>query len=391
MIPNDVITLLNTLEQAGHTAYLVGGCVRDMLMQKTPHDWDITTSAKPEQVKQLFAHTYDTGILHGTVTVLLHNKHYEITTYRIESDYKDCRHPNTVQFVDRIEDDLSRRDFTMNAIAYNPKCGFVDPYHGKQDIQDKVIRSVRHANERFSEDALRILRAIRFSAQLDFIIESETLEGIKHCKALLQYISKERIRDELGKILLSSHPESICSLRTLGLLPYMISKPIEPISLTPLCQSPPLLSVRLALLLQKSSAKALLKELKYDNQTIKNVLNLIRYQDFFNAVGLSKITVKKLLGCLESDLFDQLMLMETALGNDMTLPKALKDEIVLKQEPYLLAHLAITGNDLIQSGIQAGQKIGKLLNLALDKVIEEPTLNDREHLINYCLTCSHFM
>lgn len=386
MIPKDVITLLSTLEQAGHTAYIVGGSVRDMLMQKTPHDWDITTSAKPQQVKKLFTHTYDTGILHGTVTVLLHNVHYEITTYRIESDYQDCRHPDTVQFVDHIEQDLSRRDFTINAIAYNPKQGFIDPYHGREDIKNKVIRSVREARERFSEDALRILRAIRFSAQLDFTIEAKTLEGIKQCKALLSYISKERIRDELDKMLLSSHPDSVYSLKALGLLPYIVSHNIEMMPPKTLCQSPPLLSIRLALLLQHSLAKALLKELKYDNQTTRNVLNLIRYEGFFDTEVPSKVTVKKLLGKLNQDLFDDLMLMEQALGKNIDVPRALKKEILSQNEPYLLSHLAITGNDLIQAGIVPGQKIGKLLNLALEKVIKEPNLNDKAYLIAYCMT-----
>lgn len=199
-IPQEALVIINRLEVAGYEAYVVGGCVRDLLMGREPNDWDITTSAKPEEVKEVFEKTYDTGIEHGTVTVILDTEHYEVTTYRIEGEYKDFRRPDHVSFVEDIALDLSRRDFTMNAIAYHPDRGFVDPYNGMKHIKEQRIKSVREAKERFEEDALRILRGIRFSAQLDFQIESNTIKGIEECRHLLEYISKERVRDEFLKI-----------------------------------------------------------------------------------------------------------------------------------------------------------------------------------------------
>jgi len=208
-LPQKVDYIINQLMKHGFEAYAVGGCVRDSILGKEPEDWDITTSAKPEEVKKIFYRTIDTGILHGTVTVMLEKEGYEVTTYRIDGEYEDNRHPKAVEFTANLTEDLRRRDFTINAMAYNGKGGMVDIFGGLRDIEDGIIRCVGSARDRFDEDALRILRAIRFSAQLGFEIEEETLEAIKEKKEHLKNISAERIRVELNKLLLSDHPEKL--------------------------------------------------------------------------------------------------------------------------------------------------------------------------------------
>ncbi|MBR0153830.1 MAG: CCA tRNA nucleotidyltransferase, partial [Lachnospiraceae bacterium] len=207
LIPANAELILRSLEEAGHEAYIVGGCVRDALLGREPQDWDITTSALPEQVQALFRRTIDTGIQHGTVTVMFGKEAYEVTTYRIDGEYHDGRHPDQVTFTRSLEEDLKRRDFTINAMAYNPKRGLVDLFGGQKDLAERVIRAVGDARERFSEDALRMLRAVRFAGQLGFAIEEGTLEGIRALAPTLAKISQERIREELTKLLLSPQPE----------------------------------------------------------------------------------------------------------------------------------------------------------------------------------------
>ena len=208
-IPQDVLWILNKLNQAGYEAYVVGGCVRDSLMGREPNDWDITTDAEPLQVKGLFRRTIDTGLQHGTVTVMNHGVGYEVTTYRLDGEYDDHRRPDSVTFSKNLADDLMRRDFTINAMAYHPEKGLVDLYGGTEDLEEKRIRAVGDPDARFNEDALRILRAVRFAAQLGFQIEPETREAIrKHVKEL-SFVSIERIETELTKLICSPHPEEI--------------------------------------------------------------------------------------------------------------------------------------------------------------------------------------
>jgi len=208
-LPQKVDHIINELIKNGYEAYAVGGCVRDSILGRDPEDWDITTSAKPEEVKKIFRRTVDTGILHGTVTVMLDKDGYEVTTYRIDGEYEDNRHPKEVEFTANLVEDLKRRDFTINAMAYNNQDGLVDLYGGLKDIEEGIIRCVGSAVDRFDEDALRILRAIRFSAQLGFDIDGETLEAIKLKKEHLKNISAERIRVELNKLLVSDHPDKL--------------------------------------------------------------------------------------------------------------------------------------------------------------------------------------
>lgn len=216
-MPDKVKEIIQTLVDHGYEAYAVGGCVRDSILGRIPGDWDITTSAQPEQVKQLFRRTIDTGIEHGTVTIMLDKDGFEVTTYRIDGEYEDNRHPKNVEFTSNLVEDLKRRDFTINAMAYNDQEGVVDKFHGLDDIKRKIIRCVGNPDERFDEDALRILRAIRFAAQLDFIIEPETEAAIEKKTDFLRNISAERIRVELEKLLVSKHPEKLIYAYRLGI------------------------------------------------------------------------------------------------------------------------------------------------------------------------------
>lgn len=438
-IPKDALEIIRCIEDAGYEAYIVGGCVRDLLMQREPNDWDITTSAKPEEIKRVFKRTYDTGIKHGTVTVILNKEHFEVTTYRIESDYKDFRHPENVSFVEDITLDLSRRDFTMNAIAYHPERGFVDPYEGMKDIERGCIRSVRNAVERFTEDALRILRAVRFAAQLGFEIEDETIAGIRECRDLLRHISKERIRDEFLKICISPRPEYINELHKLELLEYIIPEFIPAYevpqnnphhiynvaqhTIVAMQNSASDVTLRLTLLLHdigkittrttddkgidhfynhpvKSAeiAKRVLRDLKMDNNSIKSISALILYHDYYIHNQMNKVLVKNVLTQIGPELFDLLLLVQEsdvkAQNPEMLAPKLegiklqreIKEEIIANNEPYNKAMLAITGQDLIESGIPRGKVIGELLDKVLEKIIRNPEENDSELLIKYCHT-----
>jgi tRNA nucleotidyltransferase (CCA-adding enzyme) len=216
-LPADVQNIISVLEFNGHEAYAVGGCVRDCILGKVPHDWDITTSALPEQVKALFERTFDTGIEHGTVTVLMHGVGYEVTTYRVDGKYEDGRHPKEVTFTASLEEDLKRRDFTINAMAYNDIRGLVDLFGGEEDLDAGIIRAVGNPTERFTEDALRMLRALRFSAQLGFEIEQGTYDAIKTLAPTLGKISAERIQVEMVKLVTSAHPERIRDVYATGL------------------------------------------------------------------------------------------------------------------------------------------------------------------------------
>ncbi len=440
LIPADAVTIINTIEASGFEAYIVGGCVRDLLMQREPNDWDITTSAKPEQIKEIFSRTYDTGIKHGTVTVILNKEHYEVTTYRIEGEYKDFRRPENVSFVEDIHLDLSRRDFTMNAIAYHPGRGFVDPYKGIKDIEEGCIRSVRNATERFEEDALRILRGVRFAAQLGFKIEEQTIEGIKACKELLVHISKERIRDEFLKICLSPRPKFITELHRLDLLRFICPDFIKAYemeqrhphhiynvaehTLVAMENIAPEVVLRLTMFLHdigkvythtidkkgidhfyghdKKSveiANRVLKELRLDNETIKAVALLIQYHDYHLQGKITKFRIKEVMNVMGPQLFDQLMEVQQAdvraqnpdkLDRKLEVieeQKRLKADILEKGECYNKKMLAITGQDLIEAGIAKGALLGQVLDQILLKVMKKPEMNNKEELLQYSVKC----
>ena len=435
-IPKEALQIISTIEEAGYEAYIVGGCIRDMLMGRSPHDWDITTNAKPEKVKQLFKRTYDTGIQHGTVTIVLSKEQYEVTTYRIEEDYKDFRRPEKVSFVEDIALDLARRDFTMNAIAYHPNRGFIDPYHGKEHIENSIIRCVGDSTQRFSEDALRILRAVRFSAQLGFSISKSTIVGIEQCKNLLEHISKERIRDEWMKVCISPSPKHIQMFYELDLLPYIIPEFIPAFTTSQnhphhiynvaehtLCgmeKVAPDPILRITMLLhdigkaytkttdkkgidhfeghaQKSVELSgeILKRLRLDNASINDILSLIKNHDYHLEHKITKLTIKRLLNEIGPGLFDKLMLVQEADAKaqapsklkaklkQIEEAKAYKDEIIKNKECYLIKQLAINGKDLIDNGFSPGKKIGEALDRALLHVMKHPDQNHKEILLNY--------
>ena len=315
-IPAPVEHIISQLNSHGYQAYAVGGCVRDSLLGRIPEDWDITTSARPEQVKAVFRRTVDTGIAHGTVTVMEGKTGYEVTTYRIDGKYEDGRHPSQVIFTPSLLEDLRRRDFTINAMAYSKEEGIVDAFGGMKDLESKVIRCVGSPIERFTEDALRILRAVRFSAQLGFEIEKDTYKAIGEIAPNLGRVSKERILTELTKLLLSDHPERIAMVYETGMAPHIsrqfaaVAQPLPYISPS----LPQKKSLRWAAFLQNEPEEAavrLLKELKSDNDTINRVRILTRWCRA--EILPDKTAVRRTMSQMTPELYDDLILLKESV------------------------------------------------------------------------------
>ncbi|WP_442960414.1 CCA tRNA nucleotidyltransferase [Pseudobutyrivibrio ruminis] len=432
-LPADVSKIINILESNGHEAYAVGGCVRDCILGKIPHDWDITTSALPEQVKALFERTFDTGIEHGTVTVLLHGEGYEVTTYRVDGKYEDGRHPKEVTFTASLEEDLKRRDFTINAMAYNDTRGLVDLFGGEQDLQNGIIKAVGNPTERFTEDALRMLRALRFSAQLGFEIEPATYDAIKTLAPTLDRISAERIQVELVKLITSDHPERMRNVYETGLtdvffpefnammeckqnnMHHMYTVGEHAIVTMQNCPADKVL--RLTMLLHDVAkpvckttddegvdhfkmhpmkgaemAKAILRRLKFDNDTTDAVCNLVKNHD--DRPEINPRNVRRLIIRVGKDNFENLLAVKRADTYGQSLQNreekfAYIDSLeemyhqILEQEDCLsIKDLKINGKDLIGMGVPQGQKIGQILKTVFDEVVDQPDLNDREYLLN---------
>ncbi|MZK49744.1 CCA tRNA nucleotidyltransferase [Clostridium beijerinckii] len=429
-MPKNVTLIIDRLLENGYEAYMVGGCVRDCILGKEPKDWDITTNAKPLEVVELFDKVILTGLKHGTVTVMLNKESYEITTYRSDGEYEDNRHPKEVKFVSSLKEDLARRDFTINSMAYNDISGLVDYFNGVEDLGKKIIRTVGDPRKRFDEDALRMLRAIRFSAQLDFTIDRLTLNSIKELKDNIRNISKERVREEFNKILLNN-PRKIEILRECGILEYIvpgISK-IYNFNKNNSCHSHDLYNhtiistetvesqiyLRLSMLFhdfgkactirthendnlhyssysKESSriANEILKYLKYDNNIINKVTLLIQYHDYRID---NKVSIKKLLREIGIDLFKDLIKIQRAdiLTQDskysekhlINLDEAenILNEIIDNDECFNLKNLKINGGDLLSLGFNKGKEIGEMLNYLLDIVIENPKLNEKRELV----------
>lgn len=400
-LPKDVKHIIDVLMENGYEAYAVGGCVRDSILGRVPGDWDITTSALPMQVKGLFRRTVDTGIQHGTVTVMLGRNGYEVTTYRIDGKYEDSRHPESVEFTPKLEEDLKRRDFTINAMAYNDEHGVVDIFDGVGDLQRKIIRCVGNAHDRFDEDALRILRAVRFSAQLGFGIEENTARAAKELAVNLKRISSERIHTEFNKMLKSPHPDYFSVADAIGIMEivlpeYHVMSAEDKAFVGALAKECAcLLPERYAAMLFMSggyseedpadTAKRVLKRHKLDNDTINTASMLLRFGMLEITDDESRIRHiiyetgdKNILRIL-----DFRAAYEKCIGNDIADVRRMYDicnMIFERGDCVSLKNLAITGKELIAMGVPAGRQMGEILNSLLMLVLDNPQLNDREQL-----------
>ncbi len=391
--PVYVKNCIEALEAAGYSAYAVGGAVRDGLLELLPSDWDITTSARPEEILKVFEneHTIPTGIKHGTITVVVDGDEgdrvpVEITTYRIDGEYKDSRHPESVEFSRDVLDDLSRRDFTVNAMAFNEKTGIVDAFGGKNDLDLKIIRAVGDPEKRFSEDALRILRAFRFSAQLGFEIEERTFKGAIACSHLIKNIARERIGVEFKKML--SHDGTVYALKKLiegDIWSDIFSMPapeIETVESFERLESKNCF-VRLSVLLGATDEKernAFLDSLRLSNGEKRFVLRLCTVRSFDAAGNDANVVARRFLHLFESieELATHLLLYYHP--DKMDLINVIKEE-GKKQRPLSISSIKINGSDLVPLCKGDYRRVGLLLNELLSKVIDDPSLNDREILL----------
>lgn len=435
-VPKNVKYIIDKFYENNFEAYMVGGCVRDSLLGILPKDYDITTSAKPNITESLFEKTIPTGIEHGTVTVVLEKENFEVTTYRTEGSYIDNRRPESVSFVSNIKEDLSRRDFTINAFAYNDQEGLVDYFNGLTDLNNKVIKAVGDPNIRFKEDALRMLRAIRFSAQLDFTIETNTLTAIKNNCDLIKNISVERIRDELCKILISDNPsKGIILLQNTGILAIILPEINSLVQYTPLCtnhnkdvfehtlkvinNTHSNLSLRLSALFHDvgklntltalpnghhyfpdhniesaNMTKEILKKLKFDNQTIDSISAII-YDHIVIAPNYMPTDgeIKRLLNRVGSkNIFTLFELQRADISSlwdpipFLTKVDYIEDRvksIFENKEPLTIKDLNIDGSILIKElNLKPGKILGDILNYLLEKVLDDKNLNYKDTLID---------
>lgn len=439
-MPENARRIIQILNEHGFEAYIVGGCVRDAILGKEPDDWDITTSARPEQVKQLFRRTIDTGIMHGTVTVMMKNKDtgklegYEVTTYRVDGKYECHRRPKDVTFTASLLEDMKRRDFTINAMAYNETEGLIDHFDGIGDLKQGIIRCVGDPAKRFDEDALRILRAVRFAAQLDFTIEEGTKEAIRNQAKFLEDISAERIHVELTKLLVSDHPEQLQTAYELGITKVVLPEfdrmmttgqnnkhhmyNVGEHTMHVVGGVPATEVLRWAALLHdvakpvtKTSdergdhfyrhneegvaiAQAVLVRLKFDNNTISRVKRLVLWHDYGMGQTPSFKSFRKSLSKMGADLFEDYVLLKRAdTMAQSTYKRSEKleslerlrgyyEQIMREKQCLTLKDLKITGKDLMEIGMKPGKGMGAMLNLLLECVLEKPELNDREILLS---------
>ena len=391
-LPKNVENIIGSLEEHGFEGFAVGGCVRDSLLKKTPKDWDITTDALPVDMKKIFKKTFDTGIAHGTVTVLMDGVGYELTTYRIDGDYSDGRHPDSVSFSKNLSEDLCRRDFTINAMAYSNKKGIVDLFDGRKDLQNGIIRAVGDAKKRFDEDALRMLRAVRFAAQLGFKIDDDTFEAIKEKAKLLSNVSKERIFVELNKSLCGDFAQNIKMVYTSGLYRYIgkeFAKLDENIYNFYPRKFPNKKHMYWAAFLENienvEAVKKILFELKSDNATRNNTYLIVK--ELKNPLPSSDEDIRWSLHRIGADLFcEYIEILKSDKKNVDILDKIDTIEnrysLILKENhAYEISMLDITGKDLMDIGISKGPKIGEVLEFLLKKVIENPLNNEKSSLL----------
>ncbi len=399
-LPKYVAFIIDKLYENGYEAFAVGGCIRDAMMGRTPHDWDITTSALPKEVKAIFNKTIDTGIKHGTVTVMIKGVGYEVTTYRIDGEYTDGRHPNEVLFTSNLSEDLKRRDFTINAMAYNNKTGVIDLFGGTDDIVHKRIRCVGEATERFSEDALRILRGIRFSAQLNFDIDETTYSAIYKLSDNLAQISRERIQEEMTKLITSPRPDKIMDIYKLSLGKYVFAdtllakasddslyRKVSDIML----DLPPFHYLRYAgLLTFESNADVVLRALKFDNKTIKNVAKLVNNKDY--PLSTNEADVRRSIVAIGKDIYKEYYLeyIKALIKHKVITNVSLSDvdkiteiyeDIISSNQCICMADMAIHGRELKELGLPDGKLIGDILNNLFLKILDNPELNNKETLL----------
>lgn len=432
-LPEKVKLIIQRITDAGFEAYAVGGCIRDSLLMRTPDDWDITTSATPFQIKALFSHTVDTGIKHGTVTVLAGGEGFEVTTYRIDGEYEDNRHPSEVIFTPSLEEDLKRRDFTINAMAYNEKDGLVDLFDGINDIQRGLIRCVGDPARRFSEDALRIMRAVRFSAQLGYQIDEPTREAIRRLAPNLKRISAERIQTELVKLVMSPHPEYLKTAYELGITKVVFPEfdkcmempqnnphhcfGVGEHTLESMKAVPADRVLRLTMLfhdigkpetvtvdeegishfhghpvMSEEIGRKVLRRLKFDNHTIDQVTRLVRYHDYY--VEPSQRCVRRAIMKVGEDIFPMLLQVKKAdmeaqsvyqreeKEENLKEVSRIYEQILAQKQCVSLKTLDVTGRDLMeQTGMLPGKRIGEVLKYLLDFVVDDPARNQKEILL----------
>ncbi|WP_072524494.1 CCA tRNA nucleotidyltransferase [Clostridium sp. Marseille-P3244] len=433
-LPQKVTMIIQNLQLHGYEAYAVGGCVRDSILARRPEDWDITTSARPDEIKKLFNRTVDTGIEHGTVTVLIGKDSYEVTTYRIDGAYEDGRHPKEVRFTRSLKEDLRRRDFTINAMAYNDEVRLVDIFGGMQDLNHHLIRCVGDPKERFSEDALRILRAVRFSSQLNFPIESKTAEAVKELAPTLKNISAERIQAELVKLLVSPHPERIRDAYELGITKVILPewdamegveqntphhqydvaehtihalknvKRDKILRLTMLFHDMGKPEMKTTdekgrdhfkghALVSEEIARKVMRRLKFDNDTVKKVTRLVCYHDY-RAEATPK-NVRRAMNRIGVELFPYYLAVRMADAKaqssyrrrekieNIIETRRLYQKALLTGECVTLRQLAVGGRDLMELGMRPGREIGSMLSELLEYVIDDPKRNKKEILCDY--------
>lgn len=384
--------LLDTLHRAGYAAYVVGGCVRDSLLGLTPHDWDLCTSALPQQVMELFGaqRCIPTGLQHGTVTVKQSGALYEITTFRTEGTYTDGRHPDEVHFVPDVREDLARRDLTINAMAYNEKEGLVDPFGGQADLQSGIVRAVGVPRQRFTEDALRILRLYRFAARFGFAIDPPTAQAAQELCAHLDCVSVERIEEELAKLLSAPAPAAYLDKKILlVILPELSSEALA--AAKPVVDACPAgaenLPIRLAALLLslgEDGIRRTLKRLRCSNALIEEAAVLVREAVPGVPVSLN-IYARRLLGKYNLCTVQRIAELGTALQPEHAADFAALSELAEQLDAdgvcCRVSQLAVNGRDLMAAGVPAGPGIRKVLEALLDGVIREEYPNERQALL----------
>lgn len=438
IIPKGAQHIINCLNSAGYEAYIVGGCVRDSLMNKIPSDWDICTSAHVEDMLKIFKgmRVIPTGLQHGTITILERDGAYEVTTFRIDGDYADHRHPKSVSFTAELKEDLSRRDFTINAMAWHPEKGLIDLFHGEEDLKQRIVRAVGDPNKRFDEDGLRMLRMVRFATVLDFDYDVETYQAAVTQSYLMKHISKERIQVELNKILLAQHPaRGLQDLYNVGMYPYILPMMCHTVgfeqngghhfldvfehSLLSVGMIEQDLILRLTMLLHDIGkpftwtenkekgydafvnhaavsaviANKVLRDLKYDNATRKDVVELIKHH---NDILLPEtVNIRRHLSIMGEKKLRRLIKVKVAdlMAHDFPFQRmqfiklfgqieALIDKIIARGDCYQIKNLAIGGEDMKTLGL-TGRDIGNMLHKALEQVLEYPEMNTHSALMSW--------